>query len=470
VDGVVVITIGGLALALLSALWVIRQRTDELDDLRHSMRERDAEAAAPASTPPIAPTSPLEDLLPLGVIRLDADRRIERANARAHTLLGVAPGRLPGRSVMEAFLDARIEALVESVAAGGTAAGELRVSDGDLRVLTVRVHGIAPATPGAPVAGAPTATARPADAKPGTLILLEDVTELRRLQQIRSEFIDNVSHELRTPLSTVMLLAETLARDAARADVPPRMRERIAKVEIETGHLVQMVNELLDLARIEGGTQLSPDDDVDLGRLAEASVERLRLFAERQGVTLVTDDDPGLPNVRGDEARLGQVFVNLVHNAVKFSPEGGEVRVRVWREWDHALASVTDHGIGISAVDQARIFERFYKADRARVRGGGTGLGLAIARHVVEGHGGRIWLESELGRGSTFSFSIPIGQPGPSAVSPEAPTTAPAGDESRPGPGRDESAGVGPIAASIAGGPPADSFTDAPADPPGGDL
>jgi two-component system phosphate regulon sensor histidine kinase PhoR len=242
----------------------------------------------------------------------------------------------------------------------------------------------------------------------GLIVVLEDVTELRRLQQIRSEFIDNLSHELRTPLSTVSLLAETLARDAERADVPPRMKERIAKVEVETGHLVQMVSELLDLARIEGGSQLQLDDDVDLGRLAEASVERLRLFADRQGVQLVVDVEPGSPPVRGDESRLGQVLVNLVHNAVKFSPEGGEVRVRVRREDDEVVTSVEDHGMGISKADRARIFERFYKADRARVRGGGTGLGLSIARHVVAGHEGRIWVESEEGRGSTFSFAIPI--------------------------------------------------------------
>jgi two-component system phosphate regulon sensor histidine kinase PhoR len=194
------------------------------------------------------------------------------------------------------------------------------------------------------------------------------------------------------------------------------MRERIAKIEVETGHLVQMVSELLDLARIEGGSQLRLEDDVDLGRLAEASAERLRLFAERQGVTIVVAVEPGMPTMRGDEARLGQVFINLVHNAVKFSPEGGEVRVDVRRDGDQARASVTDHGIGIAKADRARVFERFYKVDRARVRGGGTGLGLSIARHVVRGHGGRIWVESEEGSGSTFIFELPLtadGRPGP---------------------------------------------------------
>ena len=239
-------------------------------------------------------------------------------------------------------------------------------------------------------------------------MILEDVSELRRLQHIRAAFIDNLSHELRTPLSTVSLLAETLAREAETNDIPPRMRDRIAKIEVETGHLVQMVNELLDLARIEGGSQLDLADDIDLGRLAESSVERLRLFAERQGVTLVVVVEPGTPRIRGDEARLGQVIVNLVHNAVKFSPDGGEVRVLVGRVPGAVQVAVVDHGIGIAAADRDRVFERFYKADRARVRGGGTGLGLSIARHIVEGHGGRISVESEQGRGSTFSFTIPL--------------------------------------------------------------
>ena len=413
-DSLAAISIVGLALALLAALWVVRRRGDALEALHLSILAADAPAPTGARSAGARSAGAMDatlELLPVGVVHLDPDRRIDHANPRAHALLGAAPGRLPGRTVMEAFLDPRVETLIDGVSEGGTATGETRIGDGDTRIVTVRVH---------------------ATGDPGTLLILEDVTELRRLQQIRSEFIDNVSHELRTPLSTVLLLAETLARDAERAEVPPRMRERIAKVEVETGHLVQMVNELLDLARIEGGTQLSLDDDVDLGRLAEASVERLRLFADRQGVQLVTEIEPGMPTVRGDEARLGQVFVNLVHNAVKFSPDGGEVRVRVRCEGDQAVASVVDHGIGISNTDRVRIFERFYKADRARVRGGGTGLGLAIARHVVEGHGGRIWVESEEGRGSTFSFAIPAPDaaldPGPAAGSAPDADAMPAGD------------------------------------------
>ena len=243
--------------------------------------------------------------------------------------------------------------------------------------------------------------------------MLDDVSELRRLQRIRTEFIDNLSHELRTPLTTVSLLAETLSREAATAgaSVPDKMRDRIAKIEVETGHLVQMVNELLDLSRIESGGTIQLADGLDLGRLAADAAERLRLFAERQGVDLQVEAARDLPSVRGDAMRLGQVVVNLVHNAVKFSPDGGVVAVRTESWGDDVVVSVQDHGVGVPRVAQDRIFERFYKADRTRQRpepGGGTGLGLAIARHVVEQHGGRIWVESEEGVGSTFRFALPI--------------------------------------------------------------
>jgi two-component system phosphate regulon sensor histidine kinase PhoR len=241
---------------------------------------------------------------------------------------------------------------------------------------------------------------------------MEDVSELRRLRQIRAEFIDNLSHELRTPLTTVSLLAETLTREAEAAGdaIPPRMRDRIGKIEVETGHLVQMVNELLDLSRIESGGAVGVFEMLDIGQIATESVERLRLFADRQGVTLRVDVAEYLPQVRGDAARLGQVLVNLLHNAVKFSPDGGDVSVSVRRAATEVTVAVADHGVGIPRGAQARIFERFYKVDRARVRGetGGTGLGLAIARHIIEQHGGRIWVESTEGVGSTFSFSLPF--------------------------------------------------------------
>ena len=244
------------------------------------------------------------------MLRVDPGLRVTAANAAAHALLGRPPGTLVGRSVMEAFLDASVESMAQAALAQGTARTEVRRADADgptLTVLARRAH------------------------QGGLWLTVDDVSELRRLQRIRTEFIDNLSHELRTPLTTVSLLAETLSReaDATDAGLPPKMRDRIGKIEIETGHLVQMVNELLDLSRIESGGTLTLVDGLDMARLAGQSAERLRLFADRQGVSLAVDAPDGLPTVRGDSARLGQVVVNLVHNAVKFSPDGGDIVVRV---------------------------------------------------------------------------------------------------------------------------------------------
>jgi two-component system phosphate regulon sensor histidine kinase PhoR len=310
-----------------------------------------------------------------GVLRVDGGLRVVAANPAAHTLLGRPPGTLPGRSVMEAFLDAGVESMAQTALGRGAARAELRRADADGPTLTVLG---------------------------------------RRLQRIRTEFIDNLSHELRTPLTTVSLLAETLSREADATDVrlPPKMRDRIGKIEVETGHLVQMVNELLDLSRIESGGTLHLVDGLDMARLAAQSAERLRLFADRQGVTFRVETPDGVAPVRGDGARLGQVVVNLVHNAVKFSPDGGEIVIRVRHDGGEVITSVQDQGVGVPRDAQDRVFERFYKVDRARLRaeaGGGTGLGLAIARHVVEQHGGRIWVESVEGSGSTFSFALPAG-------------------------------------------------------------
>jgi two-component system phosphate regulon sensor histidine kinase PhoR len=333
----------------------------------------------------------LLESLTQGLITIDGDLRIIAANAAAHGFLDRQPGSLMGRTVIEAFLDAQVESIARAALDQGSSVGEVGRSDPSTRRLLVRAR---------------------RSAAGGAWLILEDVSELRRLQQIRTEFIDNLSHELRTPLTTVSLLAETLTREAEAVGdaIPLKMRDRIGKIEVETGHLVQMVSELLDLSRIESGGSIGTVDLLDIGQIASESIERLRLFADRQGVTLRVERHAPLPPVQGDEERIGQVFVNLLHNAVKFSPDGGDVTVAIHTDAGRVVISVADHGVGIPKAAQARIFERFYKVDRARVRGetGGTGLGLAIARHILEQHGGSIWVESTEGTGSTFSFALPI--------------------------------------------------------------
>jgi two-component system, OmpR family, phosphate regulon sensor histidine kinase PhoR len=322
----------------------------------------------------------------IGLIRFDAQFRVRTANLSAHHALGRRPGSLMGRSIMETFLDHRSEEVVRAAAHG----------QGGVRELT------------SPEGGSVIVRAQPASGG-GAWVMLENITELQHLRRIRSEFIDNLSHELRTPLANVRLLTEMLMDDLAEADVPARVRERIATIDVETGHLVQMINELLDLSRMEHAATQVRRDEVALAPLVEASMQRLQTFAQRQGVRLSAQLPPDLPPVRGDEERLDQLLMNLLHNAIKFSPDGGDVSITADEHPDAAVVSVRDTGVGIPARDQARVFERFYKVDRARQRGlGGTGLGLAIARHIAEAHGGRIWLESIEGEGSTFSFSLPF--------------------------------------------------------------
>lgn len=326
------------------------------------------------------------DQASFGLIRLDRSLRVATANLAAHHALGRRPGSLIGRTLMETFVDHRLEELVASAAAGESGVYQSDAIEGTS--ILVR--------------------ARPAEGG-GAWVTIENVTELVRLRRIRSEFIDNLGHELRTPLANVRLLTEMLLDDLENEDVSTRVRERVATIDIETGHLVQMINELLDLSRIEQTSTTVRHDEVQVLPLVAASMRRLRTFAERQGVVLIELVPDDLPPVRGDEERLDQLLMNLLHNAIKFSPEGGTVTVTTDEHPDGVVISVADQGMGIPRKDRARVFERFYKVDRARQRGqGGTGLGLAIARHIAEAHGGRIWLESEEGVGSVFSFSLPF--------------------------------------------------------------
>ncbi len=346
----------------------------------------DGESAEARAAAWVRDVGVLVDLVGIGVIRVSDDLLVLAANETAARLLARRPAALPGRSVMEASTDHRLEEIARHALQNGSATGELTIRSAEAPTLLVRARRM-------PAGDA--------------WLVLEDVTDLRRLQRIRTEFIDNLAHELRTPLTTVSLLAETLALDAE--NLPPRTAERIAKIEVETGHLVQMVNELLDLSKIESGSTALVLYDVDLGRLAHATADRLGLFAERQGVRIVVREDGTSPQVHGDGERLGQALLNLLHNAVKFSPAGAEVEVRISPGEHEVAVTVTDHGPGIPRSALPRVFERFYKGDRARTRGvGGTGLGLSIARHVVEAHGGRIWVESEEGSGSTFGFALPV--------------------------------------------------------------
>lgn len=249
---------------------------------------------------------------------------------------------------------------------------------------------------------------------PGSVLLLfQNITRQRFLETVRRDFVSNISHELRTPLASLKALTETLL-DSAIED-PNAARRFLKRMDAEVDALTQIVSELLQLSRIESGKVPFQMQPIKPEEIIDPAVERLLLQADRAELIINVNCPPGLPPVLADLARLEQVVVNLLHNAIKFTPSGGEINIKV-KQHDDAqkdcgmvLFSVSDTGIGIESEDLPRIFERFYKVDRARSTGG-TGLGLAIARHTVEAHGGVIWVESVARQGSTFYFTIPIAE------------------------------------------------------------
>jgi two-component system phosphate regulon sensor histidine kinase PhoR len=238
----------------------------------------------------------------------------------------------------------------------------------------------------------------------GSLLLVQNLTRVRRLETVRRDFISNVSHELRTPLASLKALTETLQEGAL--EDPTAAHRFLGRIETEVDALTQMATELLELTRIESGQVPLDRKAMAPSKLLNSSADRMRAQAERAGLILRVEVPNRIPMIQADPSRLEQVLVNLIHNAIKFTRPGGVVELSTSVEGEFVRFTVRDNGAGIPEDDLERIFERFYKADHAR-SGGGTGLGLSIARHIVEAHGGKIWAESAEGRGSTFFFIVP---------------------------------------------------------------
>jgi two-component system, OmpR family, sensor histidine kinase SenX3 len=239
----------------------------------------------------------------------------------------------------------------------------------------------------------------------GTVVLVDDVSELRRLEAVRRDFVANVSHELQTPVGAISVLAETL--DDERD--PEVMRRLASRITAEAERAGRLIDGLLDLSRIEAGGAAG-QHNVDVATVVATAVERVEPLAQQLGVPLVTGPASTGLTVTGDERQLVSAVVNLLENAVKYSDERAPVEVGATASDGVVDIVVRDRGVGIPAKDLERIFERFYRVDRARSRDtGGTGLGLSIVRHVATNHGGDVLVESQEGLGSTFTLRLPRG-------------------------------------------------------------
>jgi two-component system phosphate regulon sensor histidine kinase PhoR len=250
----------------------------------------------------------------------------------------------------------------------------------------------------------------------GAVAVLHDISEVRRLEQVRRDFIANISHELKTPLATILGFAETLLTGALEDE--QHNRRFVGIIREQAAGMAKLTEDLLDLSRIEAGQFKLEFEPVALSESVANAAQAMEPAIKEKRLTLSFDLPASLPRVRADRMRLRQVVAVLLDNAIKYTSQGGRVAIRAFPSEDQKMVTVEveDTGMGILSTDLPRVFERFYRVDKSRTRQtGGYGLGLAIARHIVEIHGGRIWAESEVGRGSTFSFTLPAAGGPPTA-------------------------------------------------------
>jgi two-component system, OmpR family, phosphate regulon sensor histidine kinase PhoR len=334
--------------------------------------------------------------LDAGMVVVDGSRTVRFLNEQAEDLLGLAPS-MRGQSLIAVLRDHQADALVAEV-----------LRDGEPRELAMQ-----PIRTGRTLRLRCTSLSLPLHTV-GALLFIHDITQISMLERARRDLVANVSHELRTPLASLKLLVETV-----QSAPPPEVAERmLGQMAQEIDAVTQLVDELHELSQIESGRvtlKLAPHT---IRPVIERALERIRPQADRKQIMITAEVCDEQAMALMDDDRIGQVLLNLLHNAVKFTAAGGGVSVRARLVFAEEGAttdgpwlqiSVSDTGIGIPTHDLPRIFERFYKVDRSRTRhAGGTGLGLAIAKHLVEGHGGRLWADSTEGRGSIFSFTLPV--------------------------------------------------------------
>jgi two-component system, OmpR family, phosphate regulon sensor histidine kinase PhoR len=325
-----------------------------------------------------------------GVLVVNGAERVVFANQSFAEILGLKVPPQPGSGLVEVV---RQTELIE--AARKVLAGEPRV-ESEIVTGTLRQHFFA----------ATVASVRAAETN-GAVIVLHDITALRKLERVRRDFVANVSHEFRTPLTAIQGFAETLLAGAMN---DPQNRERFLGIIVEhSRRLARLTEDLLMLSKMDADRLELETRRIPVGPFVESCIETSAPRAKEKDLKLFVNLAERLPDIAGDRRRLTEILQNLLDNAIQYTPAGGEIMVSASPKNGEVVFTVSDTGIGIPQADQPRIFERFYRVDVARSREvGGTGLGLSIAKHLVETHGGRIWVDSEVGRGSEFHFSVPM--------------------------------------------------------------
>jgi signal transduction histidine kinase len=349
--------------------------------IRLARRNTPPPTEVPAPTLDPSAPEPLEILerMTVGVLLLNASLTPIMANPVARELLQLPGPALPARLRSD-----------ELVSIARRAMAELAPVDTEMDLWPARTHVRVRAVP---------------LGEDEVVVFLQDVTEEQRTQQIRRQFVVNASHELKTPVAGMQALAEAIAQ--AIDDDPATAKDFSARLVGESERLGRLIQDLLDLSRLEDPAHFS-NEHVDLAEIVQSEAVLLKDVAEAAHVELSTDAMPGVI-VRGDGQQLGLMVRNLIDNAVRYTPDGGRVLVRVDGDDMDATLEVEDTGAGIPLQAQARVFERFFRVDEDRARNsGGTGLGLSIVKHVAELHGGHVSVQSELGEGSTFRVRLPV--------------------------------------------------------------
>jgi len=327
-----------------------------------------------------------------GVVAVDQNERVLHMNAAAGRVLGASPEESVNKPIWEITRVGEVCEIISSTLKGEvTTRRDLRlITSGDDKVLEMDASPLHDGKGG--LAGA--------------VVVLHDVSELHRLEMIRRDFVANASHELKTPITAIRGLVETMIDDDGM--IPQRHERFLEKIKNQSLRLSSIVTDLLTLSRLESDKSGVEGTTLDMRDVVTASIEALAQSAEEEGVEVEARLQAEPADVMGDEDELSLVVNNLLDNALKYTPKGGRVEVRVLRENGSIVVEVEDTGIGIEPADQKRIFERFYRVDKARSRElGGTGLGLSIVKHIVLAHGGQVAVASMPGHGSTFRIVLP---------------------------------------------------------------